>query len=185
MVINMEEIAKLVDRITKKSIFRRRFARLNIELIKKRTQKGRGVTNDRARSHKSERLKDVSAAYAKLRRRVKNKGSPFPVGRKSNATLTGQMLDAMAFKLSANGKGWRIFIKHTKRRPIKVKALRTERSKKDFSIKTRQTNNDVAFWYGIERPFLALTTREQAVMVKAMDKKLQKELNKIKTFIIT
>lgn len=69
---------------------------------------------------------------------------------KSNATLSGQMLNAMVF--NANQDGFKIFINDTKRRPV---------TKHD---KSNLTNKQVAEYYFKNRPGLALTDGEVRIL---------------------
>lgn len=139
-------MAKTVDR---KSMIE--YGKLVVDLVVARTRyKGQGVAENGGRARK---LKSVSAKYAKRRQNMERHPDAAN-GRKSNLTLTGEMLDSLTVIKSRN------------------KSVEVGWNDKDEAAKARG-NEDRG------RPFLNLTTSEVNIISKQLDKKLSKEAKKI------
>ena len=129
---------------------------LSVDLIYKRTKAGYGVDNDTKRLPKKNRLKGLSKNYMKRRRKVRL--GKFGGPRKSNLTLTGQMLEALKYKLE--GLGVKVFIDNSNRNDGK-------------------TNDEIADYVRKERPFLALTDKEQKTIFKTVSGMVRSVLRKL------
>ncbi len=151
----------------------------SVDIIYKRVKSGLGVVSDELASTKSERLTRLSPSYINYRKGKTNfvqitKGgktwlAPLPGKGKnlvkgefgsparSNLTFTGEMLKALSWRVT--GGGLSIYIKKTRR-------------------KDGLTNDKVAEYVRVERPFLALTDGEQRILTQLISKKIS-ELLKI------
>lgn len=141
-----------------------KLAQFAIDRIYKRVKSGYGVTSDQAPSPAQYRLLPLSKLYKKQRARSKKLTGDFATPNKSNLTFTGQMLDAIKYKVTT--KGFKIFIGKTARK------------------EGNQSNEDVAWNVSIHRPFLALTDKEQAALkleYRDYIRELARNLNSILT----
>ena len=154
------------------------------DIIYKRVKDGYGVTSDRSPAGNTERqkLKKLSDSYIDYRKGVTlffvgKQGQTYPVkkttkrgkaikfpspvtgefGRptKSNLTLSGQMLKAIAFDYGDTG--FRLFIDNSSRKDSKL------------------TNKKVAEYASEDRPFFALTAGE----VRILQRELENIINEI------
>jgi hypothetical protein len=125
------------------------------DLIYKRTKSGYGVDSDTTDKANKKRLEKLSPNYIAQRRKYPGAGEFFSAGR-SNLTRTGQLLNAIDFKVS-NGK-LELFIKDS--------------SRSDGNI----SNKEVAEYVRAKRPFFNLTVQEQRVLLKQIE-------NSLRTFI--
>lgn len=148
-----DEFNKLIN----SSGLKKALATKSKDIIFKRVKAGFGVDNDFSPSPRKMPLKKLSPEYIEKRRRSQlgKFGSP----RRSNATLSGQMLDSLTFKITR--EGFEIFPKNNGRRPIIVAGTR---------VRQRLSNQQVSFFYSIERPYLALTVEEQRIVTQEFDK---------------
>jgi hypothetical protein len=185
--MNLEGLMKYFDR--QKKQLRRNLQSLNsvenmreiadvaVEVIYKRTKSGRGVTGDSGRVGKK-KLDPLSDPYIRWRKRLlrasrkkkkkklspfqqKFKPGPFFSPRRSNLTLTGQMLNSFEIK--------------TKRRGFRIQIANNPR------WDTNKSNRDIAEYVSVKRPFLALTEPEKRIVIRRYRELLRKiVLSKIK-----
>lgn len=122
------------------------------DTIYKRVKSGGGVDDDTSDSAAKKGLKKLSKDYVEKRKKKPGKGEYFSPGR-SNLTYTGQMLDAIDFKVSRGVVT--VFIKNNKRSDGK------------------NTNKEVAEYVRDARPFFTLTVPEQRVLFRDIEKNVR------------
>ena len=153
----LEKLKKdLRDAITLNSaVFKLTIGKLARDLIYKRTKSGFGVDSISNTSANKRRLAPLSSSYVKQRGKRQSFGE-FGSVRKSNLTLTGQMLDAISYE--AKARGVRVYIDTSTREDGK------------------HTNAEVAeFVQDAGRPFFILTQDELTVVVRAIERELRKK----------
>jgi len=135
-----QNIRKRFDRVIADSI--EPMGREAIRLLVVRTRLGYGVSRQEGNRGK---LKSLSPAYVQFRQRYRNL-SPFTRPRRSNLTLTGQMLDSMQIIKASN----RTVI-------IGPKGRRRD----------GENNEDIAKWVQkAGRPFLNISRTEQIQLIR-------------------
>jgi len=150
--------------------------RFTERLLYKRIKSGFGVNNDDIQNPNNIRLKPLSDSYKKFRSgkiafatskhgnvySYKPRTAPqlgeFGSPGKSNLTLSGQMLNAIKGKLTS--KGFMVDIKNTTRKGSVL------------------TNNMVATIVSEERPFLALSVKEQKLIRREYERLVRIVFNK-------
>lgn len=181
-VLQLEQFAKSLN---DKDI-NYRLARKCKEIIYRRVKNGYGVDSDNKdpEATRQVKLKELSASYIAQREgkltfltlqngRVipinlaaygkKNKVSfrpklgPFGRPRKSNATFTGDMMEAIF--LRATSEGFQVIINNDRREDGK-------------------TNKKVAEYYSKDRPFFALTAGEVRILTRELEKIIKELINK-------
>lgn len=181
-VLKLEDFAKSLN---DKDI-NYRLARKCKEIIYRRTKNGYGVDNDRSKAEDTRqvKLKELSASYIAQREgkltfltlkdgRVipinlaaygkrhkvsfRPKLGPFGRPRKSNATFTGDMMEAIF--LRATNDGFHLLINNDRRADGK-------------------TNRRVAEYYSEDRPFFALTAGEVRILTREMEKIIKELITK-------
>jgi hypothetical protein len=175
------DLSRQIEKILSSRDFAQRFGERARQLIWRRVKSGGGVSAEGVPNPTSTNIADVTSRYAQWRQRVINRGKFFPRGQSSNLTLTGQMLDALDWRVTNNG--FQLFIKNTPRKPIELTATKNIKSKR-LSIPTPLTNQDVAGHAGEKRPFLALTDREQRILITEMQDYIARELQRINKLTI-
>lgn len=85
---------------------------------------------------------------------------------KSNATLSGQMLNALT--MDAGESGFRLFIADTPRRKVHPKMK-----------SSRLTNKDVAEYYSAKRPFMALTDGEVRILKQECETIIKEKIQEL------
>ena len=126
-------------------------------IIIRRVKSGFGVNNDTAKDPIQVKLKSLSAGY--IKRRTKVRLGEFGKPKRSNLTFTGELLNSIlvaAFSI----QGIRLTINRKMRRD-------------------GMTNEEVAYWVGIDRPWFALTVSEQRVIANEIEKYLRTALRRI------
>jgi hypothetical protein len=127
------------------------------DIIYRRTKAGKGVNSDTVELPKQVTLKPLTPGYIKYRSKLAKLGSDASA-RRSNLTLTGQMLDAI--EVEAKRNGFVLTINNNSRTDGK------------------STNQEVAGYASKARPFFALTDKEQKVLFRELETKLREELKK-------
>ena len=122
-------------------------ARNITQIIRKRVKAGGGVSSEETEPEQTKRQKLAPLSPNYIKKRTKNRGTlgEFASARKSNLTYTGQMLDAIVWRV--DGKKLIISINDKLRRD------------------GRLTNADVAFYASKTRPFFNLTDSEYRIVV--------------------
>lgn len=131
------------------------------EIIYNRTKSGKGLNSDSIESPSIVSLASLSRNYVKYRSKLQEKGftfGSFASARKTNLTLTGQMLEAI--KVEARRNGFLLDI--------------DESARSD----SRLNNKQVARYAGEKRPFFALSNSEQTILFRELENKLRAELRK-------
>jgi hypothetical protein len=146
-----KEVKKLLKKVTNKKAMIE-YGKLAIGAIVHRTRnKGQGLKKSGGTPSK---LKQVTVKYADQRRRMKDKHPSAATGRKSNLTLTGEMLDSLVVIDSKNKEvelGWF-----------------------DEKQEAKAAGNESR-----GREFLNLSTKEIKLISKKLDENLSKEAKKI------
>jgi len=130
-------------------------------IIYDRTKEGFGIFGESANERQRQKLKALSTHYI-VTKRIGAKLGKFGAVKRSNLTFTGQMLDAITFKVKNNG--FEVFIKKTKRRGKGEKLTNYQLSQ----IVTQEG-----------RPFMGLTKGELRVILKELEKQLTKKVTAI------
>lgn len=137
-----------------------------VDTIYKRTKSGKSL--DRAENGKPNPIKPLSESYKKFRKKnEKYLVGEYATPKKSNLTFTGQMLDALKYKLQENKII--VYINSTRRKPTIP-----GRSEKVG------TNNAVAELVSEKRPFLGIATEETRILDNKIRSEAKALLNKIK-----
>ncbi len=150
-----------------------RLGKMARDIIYRRVKSGYGVSDDRSQSPSKKKLKPLSKSYMNYRSGVadfkakvgrKNKrvrfttqkpelgafGSP----RKSNLTLTGQMLESIGFGVVGNIV--RVYVENTQRAGESI------------------TNAELAKKVSDQgRPFFALTSDEQKILIREIEREIR------------
>lgn len=139
------------------------------ELIRKRTASGYGVDSDDKTGNATKvKLAPLSDDYISFRQRLNKAKSrkgkaakkiqlgEFFSARRSNATLTGQMLGSFGHKII--NAGINLYILDTRRNDGKL------------------TNRQVAEYYSEDREFFALTEDEVRVLQREIEKELREKI---------
>ena len=175
-------------------VFIKSLARDTQRIIYNRTKDGKGVNNDRRQpiNTKERRLKPLSDSYIEYRkgnliffRNKRNKlirltkddwnqiSRPrlgrFGAPARSNLTLSGQMLNAIKWELTA--QGFEVYIKNTKRRRTHPKQ----------STRPTLTNEELAEIVSRERPFMAITLKEFRILERKIDRHINRQIRKFFT----
>jgi len=126
----------------------------SVNLIRVRTRLGWGVEKS---GQKRQRLISLTAPYIKQRKRYRASLSQFtrPGQKKSNLTLTGDMLDSMKV---TKAKRTQVVIGFPKRKHLPFP--------KDSKARSRPTIEKVAAFTAKRRPFLNLTDLEERKLVR-------------------
>jgi len=169
-------ITKL-ERLVKSRGFYLRLGEKARDIVYKRAKAGGGVSSDTIPNPSPKKLAALGPSYITFRRGVKL-GSFGAPGR-SNATLSGQMLDALT--VEAKRFGFEVFIKDNSRSDIQLipkrkSASPSNRSKSRNprkSIPQNLTNAQVYQFYREQRPFLGLTRDEQRIIVREIRRAIQ------------
>ncbi len=182
-----EKIRKLEFMLNSNEV-KKRMGKFLKEIIYRRVKSGKGVTSETAENPEHVKLKPLSKRYIKMREtatgthysakqapRSKRKkitavyrkqrtgkviqtGEFFAPGR-SNATLTGQMLNSMRDIVTL--KGFKIYIPATKRNGSKL------------------TNAQVYEFFSKDRPFFAITPGEMRILQNEFNKIVQEKIQVI------
>jgi hypothetical protein len=121
-------------------------ASLARDILYSRVKSGYGVNSDTVANPSKVRLTKLSSGYRKYRRKHPPTGK-FATAGKSNATYTGQMLDAIKYDIYK--EGFRLYINNNARKG------------------DDQTNKQVAQEYSLKRPFFSLIDREKRQVQRA------------------
>jgi hypothetical protein len=166
-MIDIPELTSFLKRIKSKRFLEPDLTKLARDIIYKRTKSGFGVNQDDTIPGTQKRLRELSEKYKKVREKVVL--GKFGKAKRSNLTLSGQMLDALSSK--AEKGGITVFVKNTLRRPIK--------KKQGKAIKQQNTNAEIADFVSDQgRPFLNYTNQEIRQITFQWKRKVEKELNK-------
>lgn len=159
-----EQLAKQLNTLLSDK-FKRQLAEAAKKIIYRRTKAGKGVDNN----GNPETLKKLATSTITYRSQVFNSRfsaigalgpGEFFSPRKSNATLTGQMLNAISYNITADG--------------IKFMIERSARGEGGPS------NFEVAEYYSKDRPFFNLSDDERRVIARQIEDELRKIVLKIK-----
>lgn len=156
----IKKVEKSVQETTKRESMRR-VALLAIELIVKRTRSGKGVPPKRGRSgpNPNERkLKPLSKSYIEQRKKANLDTTTSP--RKSNLTFSGRMLRSMRIK-SITNQGL-----------VEIGPSKQAR-------KGGLTNEDIAEFVSVVRPFNNLSRKEVAKISLAIERGLSRSTRNI------
>lgn len=169
------KLKKLEIALTRDIFSRRgmeRLGDLGRDLIFKRTKSGFGVKNNSRQKFKTLSASTILGRSGKISFRVIGDNvvplpgpgksivtGSFGAPKRSNLTLTGQMLDSMT--VNAQSQKVEILIPNTKRRG------------------SRLSNSDVAELVSRERPFLALTMAEATIIEKEIISLVRKNVKRI------
>ena len=160
----LERFTKAVAKAMAKAVAAnamREYGETAVDLVVARTRgKGQGVPENGGRA---EKLTSVTKEYA-ARRKKMQRHPDAAGGRKSNLTLTGEMLDSLTV---------------TKARSKSVEIGWTDSEQRDKAKGNELGSYGRAPNPAYARPFLNLTTREVNLISKELDKKLNKEAKKI------
>lgn len=175
----MATVSKQVDDVKAaiikqlQQLFERQFLELLAkqarEIIYRRVKSGYGVSKDSVTDPSKQRLAKLSKNYVIKRRNLagsskgkrKNTAPKIQVGYafspgRSNLTLTGQLLEAIEYKVDRYG--FQLYISSNKR--------------KDSTI----SNEQLAEYVSEKRPFFALTTDEQRILERRIETEIRKIL---------
>jgi len=166
-------------------------ARDTKKIVYNRVKSGEGVNSDRRapKRTKQQRLKPLSDSYIEWRRGnliffrnkqgklirltksewdqiTKPRLGRFGAPARSNLTLSGQMLNAIKYDLTA--KGFELFIKNNRRRKVHPK----------HKTKPTLTNEELAEIVSKERPFMALTLEEFRILERKIDRHINRQIRK-------
>jgi hypothetical protein len=125
------------------------------DIIRKRTKIGYGITSESKTRSVSKKLKPLSSAYVKYRKKVGVKGE-YGSPERSNLTNTGQMLDAI--KVTAQ--------------QAKVLVEIAETTRDEGNI----TNKEVAKYVSKDRLFFGLTKQEYQLLVRDVQEYIKRRL---------
>lgn len=135
----------------------RKLGLLAIDIIAERTRRGYGVARTGGRK---ERLKSLSPPYVKYRKRNARKLAATTSPGRSNLTFTGQLLRSLVVKVATNR---RVTWGPNRRKRQVIRGL---------------TNEQVGEFVSGIRPFNNLSESEIALLVKRLDRNLQKRLKR-------
>lgn len=142
--------------ISKKAM--RKLGLLAIDIIVERTRNKFGVPFTGGRK---ERLKSLSPSYVAYRRRNQRKLAATTTPRTSNLTFTGQLLKSLVVKQVTNRK------------------VTWGPNKRKRQVISGLTNEQVGEFVSEKRPFNNLAKSEIALLIKRLDRDLQKRLKRI------
>ena len=111
------QLGKLLKEAKKPSVLKR-IGQKCIELIYNRTKLGYGVSNDKGGNAKKVKLPGHSDSYIDYRETYDHLLHDTTTPTKSNLTFTGQLLDALKFKIA--GDGITIYIEDSGRKKGKI-----------------------------------------------------------------
>ena len=169
----IKNLKKIVGKFKKKTFQKEvmsKLAKETLKIIYKRTKSGKGVSSDTARSTSLVRLKALSPKYVERRKKATRTG-PFFSPKKSNLTMTGQLLEAMGFKV--NKTGYSVFIKNSRRSEGGITNAEVAGYVREAStVNTRPA-----------RPFFALSKDEQLILKRRLERIIRQVAKEFKTSI--
>lgn len=152
----LQKIQTEILRLSKDPDLLNSLGTMAVDIIYKRVKGGYGVSDDQSDSPTQQRLLSLSPAYVNQRKKL-NLGE-FGSVKRSNLTLTGQMLSSMSYKI-LNDK-------------VQISIPPTSRS-------DGKLNSDIASYVRQARPFLSLTKGEQRILTTELKNNLRQKLNDI------
>ena len=153
----IDEANRAIAEITSQTIMDN-LGRMARDIIFRRVKSGKGVADDQDTETTQTTLLPLRPSYIKYRSKLAALGS-FASARKSNLTLTGQMLDSIEVEARRNGFTLKI-----------PESLRED---------GKDTNANVAKYVRDGgRPFFQLTVKEQTILFRELEKKLRAELSR-------
>lgn len=176
---SLEKLLKSLQKEVNKKQYKLRLAKEIRDIIYKRTKARKIVSSDTSEPEKVSYKKNPSLSnlYVDQRGRIASSKGEFFGKSRSNLTLSGQMLDAMKFKVSRNSI--EVFIDDSSRKPITFKRKRRVSGKsKTYDVDTDLSNKDVAEIVAEARPFMNLTKGEVRIITQLFDDILQSLINK-------
>lgn len=132
--------------------------KLAIDIIVKRTRRGFGVKKDGGNVRK---LKSLKKSYVAQRRRLASKLSRFTSPNKSNLTFTSQMLSSIKV------------VKTVKTKTGVVSVISPKGSHSGG-----QTNEEVAVFASLSRPFFHLAKKEKRELIEVFEKRFKKSISR-------
>lgn len=158
MGLRIKGLEKLRQELERKininnSTFRLKIGKMARDLIYKRVKSGYGTSSTDPITAVRTRLKPLSQSYIDQRKKNKKTFGEFGSVKRSNLTMTGQMLDAIRYE--ANSRSIRVYV---------------DDSQRDDGM----TNAEVARYVQEARPFFVLTRDELTVLIREIERELKK-----------
>lgn len=168
-----------IKKIISDQSFLKKIGLLIRDIIYRRVKNGYGVDNDSRELPRQVRLEPLSPYYKAWRagkpyyyvnkkgERVKtyppiHSAGEFYAHGRSNLTLSGQMLNAISYRVQNNVI--KVYINDSNRRPV---------TKYD---KSNKSNREIAEYVSIRRPFFAVTDSEQRILTKEISNQVKNRL---------